>query len=258
MAYDEDGNLFAGMGIDFADYDNDGWPDVFVDALAKQKYALFHNEHGRFNYLSGAAGLAATSISHSGWGAKFVDYDNDGWKDLFIGQGHVMDNIRLTQPDVRYLEPPLLLRNAGKAFSDVSSQSGATFRNPVAARGVAFGDWNNDGFIDVAVNCNDAPAILLENGGNGNHWLVVDTIGTRSNRDGIGAQVHIVGEDGTEQYAIVSTASSYLSASDKRVYLGLGRLASVKQVDVTWPSGIRQHLGATKANRIVTAREPSE
>ena len=106
VAYDEDGRAFAGMGVDFADYDNDGWPDIFVNALANQRYALFHNIKGSFQYASGQTGLAAATRKHSGWGAKFIDYDNDGWKDLFVGQGHVMDNIQLTQPDLRYLEPP--------------------------------------------------------------------------------------------------------------------------------------------------------
>jgi enediyne biosynthesis protein E4 len=255
MAYDEDGNTFAGMGIDFADYDNDGWPDVFIDALAKQKYALYHNEKGRFNYVSGAAGLSARSIAHSGWGTKFVDYDNDSLKDLFVGQGHVMDNINLTQPDVLYLEPPLLLRNMGKMFADVSGSSGPVFHTPLGVRGVAFGDLDNDGFIDIVLNCNDAAALVLHNNGNHNHWLIVNTIGTKSNRDGIGAQLRLLTEDGREQYAVVTTASSYLSASDKRVYFGLGRAAVIKQLDITWPSGLVQHFAGVKANQIFVVRE---
>ncbi|MGH9584692.1 MAG: FG-GAP repeat domain-containing protein, partial [Bryobacteraceae bacterium] len=176
IAYDQNGNTFAGMGVDFADYDNDGWPDIFIDSLAKQKYALFHNQHGKFDYVSGPTRISEDSINHSGWGAKFVDYDNDGSKDLFIGQGHVMDNIAMTQPGVRYLEPPMLLRNVAGRFVDVSAQSGPTFRQPRAARGVAFGDINNDGFIDIAINCNNEPAVLLKNTGNRNHWLIVDTV----------------------------------------------------------------------------------
>ncbi len=128
MAYDEDGKTFAGMGIDFADYDNDGWPDVFINALAHQRYALYQNLAGRaFDYVSSPAGVAGISTLHSGWGAKFVDYDNDGWKDLFVVQGHVMDNIELTQPSVRYKEPLLLARNRRGKFEDVSRQSGEVF-----------------------------------------------------------------------------------------------------------------------------------
>jgi hypothetical protein len=258
MAYDEDGNLFAGMGVDFADYDNDGWPDVFIDALARQKYALFHNEHGRFNYVSGPLGLSASSIGHSGWGTKFVDYDNDGWKDLFIGQGHVMDNISLSQPDVRYLEPLSLLRNTGKSFIDVSANSGQVFSKALGVRGVAFGDLNTDGFVDIVLNCKDAPAVVLQNSGNANNWLAVELAGTKSNRDGIGAQVHIVAEDGREQYAIVSTASSYLSASDKRIYFGLGKSRLVKRLEIAWPSGKQQVRQEIKANQMIVMREPAE
>ncbi len=258
MAFDEDGNTFAGMGVGFADYDNDGWPDLFINSLAKQKYALFHNTRGAFDYVSGPLGISASSSNHSGWGAKFIDYDNDGWKDLFIGQGHVMDNIQLTQPDVRYLEPPMLLRNSGGKFIDVSSHSGPVFLRPMAARGVAFGDFNNDGFMDIAINCNGQPAILLKNGTNQNHWLIVQTVGTVSNRDGIGASLHLVPESGPEQYATVTTASSYLSASDKRVYFGLGSCSRVKLLEITWPSGIVQRFSGLTANRILLAEEPKK
>jgi enediyne biosynthesis protein E4 len=258
-AFDEDGNTFAGMGVDFADYDNDGWPDIFINDLAKQKYALFHNNKGAsFDYVSGPLGMAASSIGHSGWGAKFIDYDNDGFKDLFIGQGHVMDNIDMTQPDVHYLEPPMLLRKVSGKFIDVSSQSGPPFRQPWAARGVAFGDYNNDGFIDAVMNCNDQLAVLLKNGGGANHWLVVDTIGTRSNRDGIGAQIHIISNDGREQYAIVTTASSYLSASDKRVYFGLGSSTTIKLLEIQWPSGAVQKCSNVQADKLFVAREPAK
>ena len=180
LAYDDDGKTFAGMGIDFADYDNDGWPDVFINALANQRYALFRNEKGHsFDYVTGPSGVAHITMLHSGWGARFIDYDNDGWKDLFVGQGHVMDNVELTEPSVKYREPLLLMRNRAGKFDNVSAQSGAPFQQPLAARGVAFGDLNNDGFVDIAINCNDAPAlVLLNQGGNGNHWLLVNTVGS--------------------------------------------------------------------------------
>jgi hypothetical protein len=258
MAYDVDGRTFAGMGIDVADYDNDGWPDVFVNALANQKYALFQNRSGMFEYVSDQTRLAEITLQHSGWGAKFVDYDNDGWKDLFVAQGHVMDNIELTQPNVRYLEPLLLARNQNGQFTDVSSSSGEPFKAPLAARGVAFGDLNNDGFIDVAINCNNGPAVILSNnGGNGNHWLLVNLVGTRSNRDGIGARLHVVPKSGREQYAICSTAGSYLSASDKRVHFGLGADAHVASLEIAWPSGRVQTLKNVAADQIVTVTEPA-
>jgi hypothetical protein len=258
LAYDEDGKTFAGMGVDFADYNNDGWPDVFINALYSQGYALFQNKQGQsFEYVSRQAGVTSATATHSGWGAKFVDYDNDGWKDLFVVQGHVMDNIELTEPGARYRESLLLLQNRKGKFEDVSKLSGAVFQIPFAARGAAFGDLNNDGCMDVAVNCNDGAALVLMNrGGNGNHWLLVNTIGTRSNRDGIGARIRVVSESGLEQYGFVSTGGSYASASDKRVHFGLGQDATARLIEIAWPGGATQRLENIRADQVVTATEP--
>jgi hypothetical protein len=257
MAYDEDGKTFAGMGLDFADYDNDGWPDVFIDALASQRYALFHNQKGNsFNYVSGQAGVGAATMNHSGWGAKLFDYDNDGFRDLLVVQGHVMDNIELTEPSMRYREPMLLMHNRNGKFEDVSRTSGAPFQGPLAARGAAFGDLNNDGYLDVAINCNDGPAMILMNrGGNGNHWLIVNPTGTRSNRDGIGAHIRVVGASGREQHGYVSTSGSYASASDKRVHFGLGGDESAHTVEIEWPSGIVQRFENIKADQVWNVKE---
>ncbi len=166
-----------------------------------------------------------------------------------------MDNIELTQPDVRYLEPPLLLRNAPPLFLDVSKRSGPVFSLPLAARGAAFGYLHNNGVLDVALNCNEQPAVLMEWSGNANHWLLVDTIGSRSNRAGIGAQIRIVTSDGKRQYALVSGAGSYLSASDKRVHFGLGSNTIVKSLEIRWPSGIVQTLANVKADQLLVIRE---
>ena len=257
MAFDEDGKTFAGMGIDFADYDNDGWPDLFINALATQRYALFQNQKGKaFDYVSGGTGVSRITQSHSGWGAKFLDYDNDGWKDLFVAQGHVMDNIGLTQPSARYKEPLLLMRNRRGKFEDASSSAGVVFGTPFAARGAAFGDLNNDGFVDVAINCNDGPALVLMNrGGNGNNWLLVKTVGARSNRDGIGARIRLVSASGEEQWGFVSAVGSYASASDTRVHFGLGQAKEARLIEVLWPSGIVQRLRNIKANQILTVEE---
>jgi hypothetical protein len=255
LAYDEDGRTFAGMGIDCADYDNDGRPDIFINALANQRYALFRNGGDGFEYVSGKSRVGAITALHSGWGAKLVDLDNDGWKDLFVGQGHVMDNIEMTQPSIRYREPLLLARNERGVFRDISEASGAPFRVPLAARGVAFGDLNNDGFIDLAINCNDGPAVLLANGGNRNHWILIDTVGTVSNRDGIGASIRIVGASGAQQFGYVSTAGSYLSASDKRVHFGLGSDSKVALIEVRWPSGIVQTLRDVAPDQVLTIHE---
>jgi enediyne biosynthesis protein E4 len=258
LAYDEDGKTFAGMGVDFADYDNDGWPDVFIDALYSQRYALFQNRQGKtFDYLSGQVGVGSATADHSGWGAKLFDFDNDGWKDLFVVQGHVMDNIALTEPGAQYLDSPLLMRNRKGRFDDVSSQSGPPFHGAFAGRGAAFGDLNNDGFVDVAINCNNGPALVLMNrGGNGNHWLLLKTVGTRSNRDGIGARIRVVSESGLEQHGFVSTAGSYVSASDKRVHFGLGQDTEVRLIEVRWPSGVMQRLEHVKADRVLVIEEP--
>jgi hypothetical protein len=258
LAYDEDGNAFAGMGLDFADFENNGWPGVFINSLAKQKYALFRNRHGAFEYVSGPTGMAAASVAHSGWGAKFIDYDNDGSKDIFVAQGHVMDNIEVTQPDVRYLEPPLLLRNLGSSFADVSKESGAVFSHPLAARGAAFGYLSNNGLVDIVINCNEQPAVMLEMNATTNHWLNIDTVGSRSNRDGIGAQLQLVTPDGKHQYAVVTTAGSYLSASDKRVHFGLGRNTLATELQIQWPSGITQRIPGMKADQTLVVREPSQ
>ncbi|MEJ7608792.1 MAG: VCBS repeat-containing protein [Bryobacteraceae bacterium] len=129
LAYDDDGQMFAGMGADFADYDNDGWPDVFINALANQRYSLFKNMKGSFEYASGTTNVSSVTRTHSGWGARFLDFDNDGWKDVFVGQGHVMDNIELTQPNIRYLEPLLLMRNIKGKYQDASAEGASRFES---------------------------------------------------------------------------------------------------------------------------------
>ena len=258
LAYDEDGKVFAGMGTDFADYDNDGWPDVFVNALANQGYGLFRNGQGLFQYVSAATGLAKITQMHSGWGTRFFDYDNDGWKDIFVAQGHVMDNIELTQPGIFYRETPLLLRNIGGKFVDASTQAGAPFQKRMAARGAAFGDLNNDGAVDVVVAANSGPPAVLRNNTSSQGWLLIDTVGTSSNRDGIGASVRIVGASGREQFGFVSTTGSYLSAHDKRVHFGLGRDRELKLIEIRWPGGIVQTWKNIAANRIFIAKEAAQ
>ena len=256
IAYDDDGKVFAGMGADLADYDNDGWPDAFLNALANQGYAIFHNAGGLFSYASAATGMAAITRLHSGWGARFFDYDNDGWKDLFVAQGHVMDNIERTQPGIRYREKPLLLRNRGNGqFGTVSAEA---FQTPLAGRGAAFGDLDNDGAVDVVVSSIEGGPKIFHNTSGANRWLIVNTTGVRSNRDGIGASVRITGESGREQYGFVSATGSYLSAHDKRVHFGLGRDRLVKSIEIRWPSGIVQRWKNVAANQIFEAKESEE
>jgi hypothetical protein len=258
-AYDEDGQTFAGMGVDAADYDNDGSPDIFVNALGNQRYALFKNTKGSFDYSSGPTGVGQATKLNSGWGTRFLDFDNDGWKDLFVAQGHVMDNIELTQPALRYLEPFLLLRNERGRFTDVSRSAGPAFQVPRAGRGAAFADLDDDGTLDIVVSCLNQNAVILRNSGaTGNHWLMVQAVGTQSNRDGIGARIRVVSQSGAEQHSIVSTAGSYLSASDKRPHFGLGKDSIVKIVEVTWPSGIVQTLSGVKADQVLIIKETAK
>ena len=255
LAYDEDAHTFSGMGVGFEDYDNDGWPDVFIDNLAGQKYALYRNRKGLFEYASGPSGVGGITLRHSGWGAGFLDYDNDGWKDLVVAQGHVLDTIERSQPTFRYREPLLMMRNVKGKFEDVSARCGPAFQIPLAARGLAIGDLDNDGFLDIAINVLDGNAMILRNRGNGNHWLLVNTVGSASNRDGIGARIRCVSKSGLEQWSTVSTAGSYQSSSDKRVHFGLGADKEVRLLEITWPSGRLQKIENIAADRVITIHE---
>jgi enediyne biosynthesis protein E4 len=258
VAVDQDGRTYAGMGVDFADYNNDGWPDIVVTDLANQRYALYQNNgDGTFTYASQNIGVGQMTLTHSGWGVRFFDYDNDGWKDLLIAQGHDLDTIELNYPNLHYREPMLLARNTGHGFLDVSAESGSVFRLPWVARGMAVGDLDNDGRLDAVVTTNDGPAHILRNeGSTQNHWILLKLVGHTSNRDAIGASVTLVTGSGP-QYATVSTAGSYLSASDKRVHFGVGQDRSIQKIEIRWPSGISQTLKDIPADQILQIDEPS-
>jgi hypothetical protein len=257
VAVDGEGRSFAGMGVDFTDYNNDGRPDLVITDLANQMYALYRNNgDGTFTYESHPSRLAQMSFAHSGWGVRFLDYDNDGWKDLIIAQGHDLDNIELTFPNLHYREPMLLARNAGKNFVDVSAEAGAVFQ-PWVARGLATGDIDNDGRVDAVVTTNDGPMHVLHNDTTTpNHWLTLRLVGHKSNRDAIGAVVKLTSEHGT-QFATVTTAGSYLSSSDKRLYFGLGQGAVAKSIEIQWPSGIRQTIQNVRGDQLLSVDEPT-
>jgi hypothetical protein len=257
IAYDGDGKTYSGMGVAIGDYDNDSWPDAFIGNLANQRYAIYKNVDGTFEYVSNTTGVGTITQMHSGWGTAFLDFDNDGWKDLFVAQSHVMDNIEVTQPALRYLEPLLMMRNVDGRFIDVSKECGAPFTVPMSSRGVAFGDIDNDGFVDIVINCNEGPAVVLRNLGNANHWLAIDARGTVSNRDGIGARIKLVTAAGRKQYAMATTAGSYQSSSDRRVHFGMGSETRAALVEITWPSGIVQRLENVAADQFLKITEPA-
>ena len=249
VAVDENGHTYAGMGIDFLDYNNDGFPDLVVTDLANQKYALYQNRgDGTFAYATNSSSLGRITQLHSGWGVKFLDYDNDGWKDLLIAQGHDLDTIELQFPQLRYREPMLLARNAAGKFVDVSPESGEVFQKQWVGRGLAVGDIDNDGRLDAVVTNNEGPVYVLRNETTSqNHWLTLKLVGHKSNRDAIGAEVEITTPQG-KQLGTVSTAGSYLSSSDKRVHFGLGQ-ECVSQVKIRWPSGIVQTIKDVACDR---------
>ena len=258
VAVDGDGRTYAGMGVDFADYNNDGWPDLLVTDLANQRYALYKNNgDASFSYSTFNTGLARITMLHSGWGARFFDYDNDGWKDLIVAQGHDLDTVEINYPNLRYKEPMLLLRNTGTAFVDVSAQSGSVFQQRWLGRGLAVGDIDNDGRIDVVVSTNDGPAHILHNETpTQNHWLTLNLVGHKSNRDAIGAEVKLTTTKGS-QFATVTTTGSYLSSSDKRVHFGLGPETTAQSLEIRWPSGLQQKLSNLRADQILQIDEPA-
>jgi hypothetical protein len=257
VGFNEDGKTFAGMGVDFADYDNDGRPDIVVTDLSNERYMLFRqNADHSFREVTNLSGLGAATLSFSGWSTRLFDYDNDGWKDLFVAQGHVMDTIEKTAPNLRYLQPPLLLRNDGGRF--VRVDAGDVFQRSWAGRGAAFGDLDNDGDVDIVLSNVGQNAVVLRNdGGNRNSWIQIKTVGSTSNRDGIGSRVKVVSASGKSQYFTVSPAVGYLSASEKRLTVGLGSDASAALVEIRWPSGVVQRFENVKAGHTLTATEPS-
>ena len=255
-AYDEDGRTFAGMGIDCADYDNDGFMDVFITTLSNEKYALYRNNGDlSFTYATNTSAVGQITLLYSGWGLKFVDVDNDGLRDLFVAQSHVLDTIEKSTAYLKYKQPLLLMRNTGKGFVNITATAGAAFTSPVVARGAAFGDLNNDGHIDAIVAVLDDAPVILRNMGTQNHWLGISLVGSKSNRSAVGARVTVVSLAGQKQIFDVSTAGSYLSANDPRIVVGLGSGRGVRSVEVRWPSGRVQTIPNPSIDRYIKITE---
>ncbi len=259
VAYNEDGNAIAGMGVDFRDVNNDGLPDIWHTAIENETFPLFLNRGlGQFVNATQSSRLAGLTREMSGWSNGVADVDNDGWKDLFVARGNVMDNIDQISRHFHYAEPNSVLRNLGNGqFEDVSATAGSGFLKPAPHRGLAYGDLNNDGRIDLVITALGAPASVLRNiTENRNHWILLTLTGTKSNRMGIGAQIRLIEADGRTQYGEVTTSTGYGASSDPRAHFGLGTSAVAAEVDIRWPSGTRQILRDVQADRIVNVVEP--
>lgn len=258
VGYAQDGHTRSGMGADFRDVNNDGLPDIWHTAVEHEGFPLWINDgQGEFEDKTIASGLRSTN-DMSGWGAGMADFDNDGWKDLFVARANVMDNISEQSPARRYPEPNTIFRNLGNGkFEDVSATAGPDFQVEAAHRGVAFGDLDNDGRVDMVVSVLNGPAELFHNiTENGNHWILLKLVGTKSNRMAIGAQIRITTEDGKKQWNEVTTAVGYASSSDPRVHFGLGKNEKIKEMEIRWPSGTKQLLMDVAVDRILTIEEP--
>ncbi len=252
VAYNDQGITVSGMGCDSADYNNDGWVDIFYNNLQTQIFALFKNQEGGFfEYVSPVSGVERLSRRFSGWSNGFIDYNNDGWKDIYSSNG-----------DVDYFPPnaeqhdTLFESQNGEKFVDASDGLGPDFLRMGFQRGSAFLDLNEDGFLDIVVtSLNQSPRIMLSSGGNGNHWLRVQLTGKKSNRDAIGAEVKVTTGAGRALYGHVNPSVGFMSSSEKTLHFGLARETAVKSVEIRWPSGKIQQLTNVPADKVLKVEE---
>jgi hypothetical protein len=260
VAYSEAGTVRAGMGTDAADYDHSGWQSLVIGNFTNEGMALYHNEGaGLFSDEAPATGIKRFSINSLTFGTFFFDYDLDGLPDILAVNGHVSDDINVVQPNVKYAQQPHLFRNLGKnKFEEVTTKLGSALQRPIVGRGAAYGDFDNDGDLDLLITANNGQARLLRNdNGNQNDMLRVKTVGTRSNRDGIGAKVTVTTNTGTRLFAMVKTGSSYLSQSELPLTFGLGKPGAVKtlSLEIVWPSGRKDTIPDVKPNQYITVKE---
>jgi enediyne biosynthesis protein E4 len=253
VAYNEQGYAVSGMGSDAKDYNNDGLPDIVYNDLAGQVFGLFRNDRGRqFDDVARESGVERLSKPYAGWSMGFIDFDNDGFKDIYSANGDV-DNIGLNAK-----QHDTMFRNLdGEHFADDTAEMGSDFMSIGYQRGAAFGDLNNDGYLDIVVtSLGQKPRILMNRASSGNHWLLFDLRGTESNHDGIGAQIKVRTPSGRTLYNHATTSVGFMSSSDRRVHFGLDKETSALDVEIRWPSAIVQKLGPTKADQIVKVVEP--
>ncbi len=256
VQYNESGKNMAGMGTDFRDIDNDGKADIFQTTMFGDSFQLYHNTgKGQFEDISGESGITLITGRLTGWGTGIYDFDNDGNKDIFTANAEILDNSMqiLHRP---FPLPNGVFRNRGNlSFENVSAKAGPAFSLPAAHRGAAFGDFNNDGRIDIAVSViNGPPKLLMNRSESHNHWIILALTGTKSNRDGLGTKIRVVTALGA-QYNHATTAVGYNSSSDKRVHFGLGTATVIDRIELTWPSGIRQTLTGIKADQVLKITE---
>ncbi len=256
IAFSEDGVARAGMGVDAADYDRSGHPSIIITNFANQMLSLYHNEgNGLFVDEAPRSEVGRATLVTLGFGCFFFDYDNDGWSDIFVADGHIEGAIESVQKRVHYAEPPHLFRNLGGGkFEEVTSSMGTAFASPKVARGAAYADINNDGALDILLTTNGGPAYLFRNEGGTNHSLRIKLVGTKSNRDGIGTVVRVTsGKD--HQWQMLHSGSSYLSQSELVLTFGLGGAAKADSVELQWPSGQIDKLSNLAAGQTVTVQE---
>ena len=256
-AYGESGEAQGCMGIAYGDYDNDLYQDILVTNFWEQTNTLYHNDHGAFfSDLSFDAGVGKESFQFLAWGTEFFDYDNDGDRDIFVANGHLFPQLDRANLGTSYAQTNQLFENLGDGtFVEVSQLSGEGLGIKKVSRGASFGDYDDDGDLDIFVlNINDRPTLLHNDGGNENNWLMVKTIGTESNRDGIGARIEVrCGE--VAQSAEIRSGASYLSHNDLRAHFGLGQTESIDSLVVRWPSGLEERFENLAANRLVVLQE---
>ncbi|MBN9614045.1 MAG: hypothetical protein BGO25_00530 [Acidobacteriales bacterium 59-55] len=259
VAFNDEGTALAGMGADFRDLNNDGLPDLWHTAIENETFPLFMNKgEGQFRNASQESRLANLTRPMSGWSNGIVDLDNDGWKDLVVARSNVLDNIEQISHHFRYAEPNSVFHNLGNGkFEDVSASAGADFTRPRPHRGLAYGDLNNDGRMDLVVTALGAPVNVFRNmTETRNHWVLLKLTGTKSNRMGIGAQIRIITDDGRMLYNEATTSTGYAASSDPRVHFGLGSSRVMKEIEIRWPSGTRQLLHNEAADRVLEVTEP--